>query len=65
MSKVKQNSMAMSRAYKSRSGVREKSDKVNWQELSRLADEGLRRVEAKYGRYVEPSRIMVRARDCA
>lgn len=56
---------SQSRAYKTKSGVREKRERINWEELAKLAAEGARRVEEKYGRYVEPERIFVRARECA
>lgn len=55
---------ARSRAYKYKSGVLAKTEKVNWAKLAKLADQGLKRVEAKYGRYVEPQRIYAPARDC-
>lgn len=53
-----------SRTYTRKSGVKQKQERINWQELSRLAAEGARRVEAKYGRYVEPARLDMRAREC-
>lgn len=65
MNNVKPTVAARSRAYKSKSGIRANPDKVNWGELAKLAAEGARRVEEKYGRYVEPERIFVRARECA
>lgn len=44
---------ANSRVYKSKAGVKEKSDIINWKELARMAEEGAKRVEEKYGKYVE------------
>jgi len=62
---MKRRNGSESKAYSIKSGVRERHERVNWQELAKLAAEGALRVEAKYGRYVEPARLDVRARECA
>jgi hypothetical protein len=65
MIKIKGNKTARSQAYDYKSGVRQKTERISWEKLAKLADEGARRVEEKYGRYVEPSRVDMRARECA